>query len=90
MDVNPLLGTTGIYMALMLFFFDALPMSPLEGKRVYNWNKGVWALAFIMGLGLLYGWLLGFIGAELLNLSGLFCIIALVMTLAYQGTLAPE
>lgn len=40
-------GTIGFSMNLLLCVYSLLPIKPLDGEGVYQWNKGIWALFFI-------------------------------------------
>jgi parallel beta-helix repeat protein len=41
------LALLGIEMTLLTALVTFLPISPMEGERVYKWNKMVWALFFL-------------------------------------------
>jgi hypothetical protein len=56
-----LVGTIGITCSLMIFCYDMFPFKPLEGREIYDWNKAIWAVAFITGILLFYGWVLALI-----------------------------
>lgn len=40
-------GMIGFIMNLVTAVFEMLPIPPCEGKEIFNWNKLVWAGAFI-------------------------------------------
>jgi len=83
---NALLADTGMYTALMLFFFDAMPFAPLEGKRIFMWNKGIWITVFLLGMGLLYGWLLAIIPSSVFNIMGIGGMFVMVLVLLVQAS----
>jgi Zn-dependent protease len=39
-----LVGSIGLVMSLTMAFFEALPIPPMNGKDIYDWNKLVWIL----------------------------------------------
>jgi Zn-dependent protease len=40
------IGNTGLVMCLTMAFFDTIPISPMSGKDIYDWNKTLWAGGF--------------------------------------------
>ncbi len=40
------------YVNALLAVFNLLPLPPLDGARVIEWNQGAWGAAFVMALGL--------------------------------------
>jgi len=40
------IGYIGIEMSIMTAFISFFPFSPMDGEKVLNWNKTVWALIF--------------------------------------------
>jgi hypothetical protein len=54
------LGLMGLEMSLLTAVVTFLPISPMEGERVYLWNKIVWALIFFPVL-FMYSYFLLFI-----------------------------
>lgn len=36
-----------VFINLFLALFNLLPIPPLDGSKVFNWNKIVWAIAFL-------------------------------------------
>jgi Zn-dependent protease len=42
-----LIGNIGIVMCLTVAFFDSLPIPPMNGKDIYDWNKLLWLFLFI-------------------------------------------
>jgi parallel beta-helix repeat protein len=51
------LALTGLNMSLLSAFVSFLPISPMEGERVFKWNKLVWVVVFAPIL-LAYGYFL--------------------------------
>jgi Zn-dependent protease len=45
-----LIGSIGIVMSLSIAFFEALPIPPMNGKDIYNWNKILWVILFELTL----------------------------------------
>jgi len=41
-----LLGNIGLVMCLTGGLFDTIPITPMGGKTLYDWNKAVWAALF--------------------------------------------
>jgi Zn-dependent protease len=37
-----------------LFFFNILPIPPLDGSKIMRWNTGLWVVLFIVGLLIVY------------------------------------
>jgi Zn-dependent protease len=52
------LWQTGLEMSLVSAFVMLLPISPMEGKHVFAWNKIVWAVLFFPVIFAYYGYLL--------------------------------
>jgi Zn-dependent protease len=54
-NVQPVLDG---YLFLLTFFngwfatFNLIPLGPLDGRKVFQWNAGVWALAFVVSAAL--------------------------------------
>jgi len=48
-----LLGNIGLLVNAFLALFNLLPVRPLDGSKVIDWNKGVWALMVVVGVLLL-------------------------------------
>jgi len=42
-----LIGNMGLIICLTAAFFDAIPIPPMNGKDIYDWNKFLWLLVFI-------------------------------------------
>lgn len=40
-------GMLGAGVNIFLGWFNSVPFFPLDGQKVYAWNKGVWALVFV-------------------------------------------
>jgi hypothetical protein len=43
-----LLGSIGLAMGLTTAFFEALPIPPMSGKDIYDWNRPLWAGLFVV------------------------------------------
>jgi len=79
-----IIGVIGGYTAVMLFFIDSIPVYPLEGRRVYDWNKGIWGFMFLSSLFLLFSWQQNWIGYDVLFFMGLVFALLLVMVMAVK------
>ncbi len=47
---NEFLSLVGFQASIINFFlagFNLLPLGPLDGKKVFDWNKGIWAAFFL-------------------------------------------
>jgi len=53
-----LIGSTGLAMCSIMAFLDAFPISPMNGKAVYNYNKAAWAALFATTLAAYLSWLI--------------------------------
>lgn len=62
-----------LYISLLLAFFNMLPIFPLDGSKVFRWNKGVYIMAMAAIFGLM---------ALILPLSFIFGYAALVIVIA--------
>ena len=51
-------GSIGLAMCLLMALFDAVPIAPMNGKDIYDWNKLVWAVVFLVTVILYILWLL--------------------------------
>ena len=51
MNVVSLIGLIGLQVNAMIAFFNMLPVSVLDGRKVLAWNKGIFAVLFIAALG---------------------------------------
>ena len=52
-----LIGGTGLAMCLIAAFFEMFPLEPMGGKTIFKYNKALWAVFFLMTLGLYAAWL---------------------------------
>jgi Zn-dependent protease len=43
-----LIGSIGVVMCLTMAFFDSIPIPPMNGKDIYDWNKIVWMALFMV------------------------------------------
>ncbi|SFS56458.1 metalloprotease [Halostagnicola kamekurae] len=55
-----IVGHMGVLINLFLAAFNMVPFGPLDGKSVWNWNKGVFAGIFVTSGALLIGFLFMF------------------------------
>jgi Zn-dependent protease len=46
---NPI-GNVGLIMCLTMVFFDTLPIPPMGGKGIFDWNKTIWLLLFAVSI----------------------------------------
>jgi hypothetical protein len=53
-----LIGSTGLAMCLIGAFFDSFPLTPMNGKTLYEYKKKLWAILFLITLVLYFVWLL--------------------------------
>ena len=53
-----LIGSTGLAMCLIGAFFDSFPLTPMNGKTLYEYKKKLWAIFFLITLVLYFAWLL--------------------------------
>jgi len=77
------LGRVGAYTALMLCFFDAIPVQPLEGYRVWKWNKTLSITILATSFFLFYAWQLDIVGQAMFNLIGALALFGLLASLLY-------
>jgi Zn-dependent protease len=52
-------GYLGSYINVFLATFNMLPIMPLDGAKVWRWNKALWAVIFIPLAGLVLAYLTG-------------------------------
>lgn len=60
---NPFFAMLGFRAGMINFFlagFNLLPLGPLDGKKVFDWNKAVWAVFFVPLLALYLTFSVGF------------------------------
>ena len=54
--VSGIIGTVlyyVFYINVFLGLFNLLPFGPLDGKKVFEWNKELWASCILLGIGLI-------------------------------------
>lgn len=54
LNVISLIGLVGLQVNAMIAFFNMLPVSVLDGRKVLAWNKGVFAVLFVAALVLVF------------------------------------
>jgi outer membrane protein assembly factor BamB len=54
---NKVIGGTGLAMCLIAAFFDTFPITPLYGKKIFDYSKPVWATLFVATLAFYIVWL---------------------------------
>lgn len=52
-------GKIGITVILMAFMYNAFPLKPLDGEKIFRWNKPICFLIFICSIALFSIWELG-------------------------------
>lgn len=52
------IGSIGLGMCLLSALFDSIPISPMNGKDIYDWNKLIWAAVFLVSTAVYALWLL--------------------------------
>ncbi len=54
---NKVIGGTGLAMCLIDAFFDTFPITPMNGRKIFDHSKKVWAAFFAATLALYVSWL---------------------------------
>jgi Zn-dependent protease len=52
--IGLIIGTVGFQVNAMIAFFNMLPVSVLDGRKILSWSKPVFAVMFLVTLGVLY------------------------------------
>jgi Zn-dependent protease len=52
--IGLIIGTVGFQVNAMIAFFNMIPVSVLDGKKILSWNLPVFAVMFLATLGVLY------------------------------------
>ena len=52
------IGSIGLAMCLLMAFFDSIPIPPMNGKDIWDWNKLIWAAIFLISAILYTSWLI--------------------------------
>jgi hypothetical protein len=53
-----LIGSTGLAMCIIMAFLDTFPVSPMNGKAVFEHSKAAWAALFAVTLAVYVSWLI--------------------------------
>ena len=53
MNLFTLVGMIGLQVNAMIAAFNMLPISVLDGRKVFAWNKGVFAVMIVAAFGIL-------------------------------------
>jgi hypothetical protein len=54
----PYIGGIGLGMCLLMALFDSMPIKAMNGRDIYDWNKIIWAILFIITFSLYLYWLI--------------------------------
>ncbi|MGD0805427.1 MAG: PQQ-binding-like beta-propeller repeat protein [Candidatus Bathyarchaeia archaeon] len=54
----PLIGSIGLASCLLSAFFETIPIPLMNGKGIWDWNKIIWAIIFLVSLILYALWLI--------------------------------
>ena len=54
----PLIGSIGLASCLLSAFFETIPIPLMNGKGIWDWNKIIWAVVFLVSLILYALWLI--------------------------------
>ena len=54
LNVISLIGLVGLQVNAMIAFFNMLPVSVLDGRKVWEWNKGIFVVLFVAALVLVF------------------------------------
>ncbi len=52
------IGSIGLAMCLLMALFDILPLTPMNGRDIYDWNKAAWGALALTSAALYALWLL--------------------------------
>jgi hypothetical protein len=52
------IGSVGLAMCIINAFFDTFPIKPMNGRTIYDNNKPLWIVLFLLTLGLYVSWIL--------------------------------
>ncbi|MEM3839157.1 MAG: site-2 protease family protein [Candidatus Micrarchaeaceae archaeon] len=69
-----------ISVSILLAFFNMLPIFPLDGSKVFAWNKGI----YLITMGIIFVLLYLFTDIPLLNIA-YFILIAFIFSIFYRG-----
>ncbi len=83
------IGLIGGYTIVMLFFVDALPIRPLEGKRVFRWSKGIWLMVFCFSAFLLFAWQQVWVSYDVFLLLGVLALVAVLAVVSRKSQAFP-
>ncbi|MGD2066798.1 MAG: PKD domain-containing protein, partial [Candidatus Bathyarchaeota archaeon] len=75
------LGDTGLLMTLMLVFYYSLPVKPVVGKVVFDYNKAVGLSTWVLTGALFFGLLLNILPCIVYLIAGAVSVILAALTL---------
>ena len=80
-----MIGDAGSFMILMGTCYSLIPVEPMAGRVVYDYDKRVWLVYFAASLVLYVGWSLRLLPHYVYLVGGTISAIACALTL-YRGT----
>jgi Zn-dependent protease len=52
------IGSIGLAMCLLMALFDSIPVKPMNGRDIWDWNKLIWCITFLVSAILYTLWLI--------------------------------
>jgi hypothetical protein len=52
------IGSTGLAMCIISAFFDTFPITPMNGREIFDHSKTLWIALFMVTVALYVSWLL--------------------------------
>ncbi len=52
------IGSIGLAMCLLMALFDSIPVKPINGRDIWDWNKLIWCITFLVSAILYTLWLI--------------------------------